>query len=99
MGAARRTWESRSETRSEISRSSPMGDGILQSQSSVSVRLMSSNRDVEVAQCGIQAGFLVGALFALTDDQRAPDLILACREFLGAHAGNDDAARWHSAAI
>src|SRR6188768_3401456 len=57
-----------------------------------------SDGDSEVSQRRIEAGFLVGALFALTDDQGARDLKFAGWELARARARNHHAARGNAPA-
>src|SRR4051812_42650878 len=87
-----------------------MGDGISHNQSSVSASVVvmgggsrstwaRSDRHVEISERAVQARLLVGAFFALTDDQGAADLIFARGKLLRAHARNDHAARGHAPAV
>ena len=54
------------------------------------VRCFLSSRYAMVAQGLIQGSFLIGAFFALADDQRATDLIRAGGKLLGIAAGHND---------
>ena len=96
----RRASPRRASTASQSARSSPMGDGIAQSQSSVSSRRRrSSARSArhtgtpKSRSAALRLTLRSVLARSLADDERARDAELAGGELLRAHAGDDDAAR------